>query len=76
MAMVKSEEVNIMAYLCINGLGKECDGCMCCREFEEETKFEGICSKCGIDVYQNEDFMYLDGKLLCEDCLSIIEGCG
>jgi hypothetical protein len=30
-----------MAYLCINGWGKECDGCM-----------------------------------ICEDCLSIIEGCG
>lgn len=69
MAMVKSEEVNIMAYLCINGLGKECDGCMCCQEQE----IEGICCECGIDVYQNEDFMYLDGKLLCEDCLSIID---
>lgn len=21
-----------MAYLCINGWGKECDGCMCCQE--------------------------------------------
>ena len=27
-----------MAYLCINGLGKECDGCMCCQEEDTEPE--------------------------------------
>ena len=63
-----------MAYLCINGWGKECDGCMRCKEIEEEeTKFEGICSECGVDIYEDDDYKCVEGELFCADCSPTIE---
>ena len=62
-----------MAYLCINGWGKECDGCMKCMEIEEENRFEGICSECGADIYEEDNFKYIEGELFCEDCSPTIK---
>lgn len=57
-----------MAYLCTNGLGKECDGCMCCQEQE----IEGICCECGENIDKDENFEYIDGELFCGYCSCIL----
>lgn len=53
-----------MAYMCYRIFGKECDGCMRCRE----KKIEGVCTWCGEDIYDYEDFKYIDNELYCENC--------
>lgn len=54
-----------MAMVCIHG-GKECDGCMDCRE---QREILGHCDYCGEPIYEGEThYMLEDGTMLHEDC--------
>ena len=60
-----------MAYMCIHGYGKECDGCMRCQE--SENAFIGYCHGCGVDIYEDDDFKRVVGTIYCVECAEHLE---
>ncbi len=52
-----------MAMVCVTG-GRECDGCMRCRE----QKVVEVCRGCGEDICDGDEYFDVLGKPYCECC--------